>query len=44
VRVFVEVPKKLNERQRELLREFSELEQKDSGAGSFFEKIVNYFS
>jgi molecular chaperone DnaJ len=44
VRVFVEVPKKLSERQRELLREFAELEQKDSGAASFFEKIVNYFS
>jgi molecular chaperone DnaJ len=44
VRVFIEVPKKLGERQKELLREFGELEQKSSGAGSFFEKIVNYFS
>jgi len=44
VRVFIEVPKKLNERQKELLSEFGELEQKSSGAGSFFEKIVNYFS
>ena len=44
MRVFIEVPKKLNERQKELLSEFGELEQKSSGAGSFFEKIVNYFS
>jgi len=44
VRVFIEVPKKLGERQKELLREFGELEQKSSGTGSFFEKIVNYFS
>ena len=44
VRVFVEVPKKLNDRQKELLHEFAELEQESSGAGSFFEKIVNYFS
>ena len=44
VRVFIEVPKKLGERQRDLLREFAELEQKSSGSKSFFEKIVNYFS
>jgi molecular chaperone DnaJ len=44
VRVFVEVPKKLNERQKELLREFQELESKSSGPSSFFDKIVNYFS
>lgn len=44
VRVFVEVPKKLSERQRELLKEFAELDSKDSGHRSFFEKIVSYFN
>jgi molecular chaperone DnaJ len=44
VRVFVEVPKKLSDRQRELLKEFRELEQKDAGGVSFFDRIVNYFS
>jgi molecular chaperone DnaJ len=44
VRVFIEVPTRLNERQKELLREFAELEQKSSGNKSFFEKIANYFS
>ena len=44
VRVFVEVPKKLNDRQKELLREFSELEAESAGNKSFFDKIVGYFS
>jgi molecular chaperone DnaJ len=44
VRVFVEVPKKLSDRQKELLRELQELERKGSGHKSFFDKIVNYFS
>jgi molecular chaperone DnaJ len=44
VRVFVEVPRKLNERQRELLKEFAELDRKSSGHKSFFEKIVSYFN
>jgi molecular chaperone DnaJ len=44
VRVFVEVPKKLSERQRELLKEFAELERKGGGNRSFFEKIVSYFN
>jgi molecular chaperone DnaJ len=44
VRVFIEVPKKLNEKQKELLREFDELERHRSGERSFFEKIVNYFN
>jgi molecular chaperone DnaJ len=44
VRVFIEVPKKLNERQKELLAEFAELERKASGSKSFFDRIVNYFS
>jgi molecular chaperone DnaJ len=44
VRLFVEVPKKLNERQRALLREFQEIERSSSGNQSFFDKVVNYFS
>ncbi len=44
VRVFVEVPKKLTDRQKELLREFAEIEVKNSGSRSFFEKIVDYFN
>jgi molecular chaperone DnaJ len=44
VRVFVEVPKKLTDRQKELLREFAEIEAKSSGSRSFFEKIVDYFN
>ena len=44
VRVFIEVPKKLSERQKELLEEFAELERKASGSKSFFDRIVNYFS
>ena len=43
VRVFVEVPTKLGDRQRELLEEFQEIESQNSGHKSFFEKIVNYF-
>jgi molecular chaperone DnaJ len=44
VRVFVEVPKKLTERQRELLEEFEEIEAQKTGSTSFFDKILNYFS
>jgi molecular chaperone DnaJ len=44
VRVFVEVPKKLSDRQKELLREFGELEEERAGGKSFFDKIVGYFS
>lgn len=44
VRVFIEVPTKLSERQKELLREFAELENTSSGNKSFFEKIANYFN
>jgi len=44
VRVFIEVPTKLSERQKELLREFAEIDEKRSGNKSFFEKIANYFS
>src|SRR4030095_2734187 len=42
VRVFVEVPKKLTDRQKEILREFADIEAKSSGSRSFFEKIVDY--
>lgn len=44
VRVFIEVPEKLTERQKELLREFAAIEQKRSGHKSFFEKISSYLS
>jgi len=44
VRVFIEVPTRLSERQKELLREFAELDNKGSGHKSFFEKITSYFS
>ena len=43
VRVFVEIPKKLDERQKELLREFDSIESEKSGQKSFFEKISDYF-
>ena len=44
VRVFIEVPKKLTDRQKELLREFAEIEDERSGHQSFFEKIASYFN
>ncbi|MDP6538265.1 MAG: molecular chaperone DnaJ [Planctomycetota bacterium] len=44
VRVFIEVPTKLTDRQTELLAEFAEIEGEKSGNESFFEKIANYFS
>jgi molecular chaperone DnaJ len=44
VRAFIEVPKKLSERQKELLREFNDIEQKSAGERSFFDKIVSYFN
>ena len=43
VRVFVEVPTKLSDHQRTLLREFDGIEREKSGEKSFFEKILNYF-
>jgi len=43
VRVFVETPKKLTERQQELLREFDQIDQELSGKKSFFEKLAEYF-
>lgn len=44
VRVFIEVPEKLTDRQKELLREFAAIEHKRTGSKSFFEKISGYFS
>jgi molecular chaperone DnaJ len=44
VRVFVETPRKLTERQEELLREFAEIEDEKSGSRTFFEKIYDYFN
>ena len=44
VRVYVETPKKLTDRQKELLAEFAEIEQTESGSKSFFEKITDLFN
>ncbi len=44
VRVFVQTPKHLSERQKELLREFDGIEQERSGKKSFFEKLADYFN
>lgn len=43
VRVFIEVPSKVTTRQKELLKEFSAIEDEKSGNKSFFEKIAGYF-
>lgn len=46
VRVLVEVPRKLNDKQRELLRQFAETENKQVFPASkgFFEKLKEYFA
>lgn len=46
IQIHMEVPKKLNQRQEELLRELSDLEQKNVSAHqkSFLEKIKDYFA
>lgn len=44
VRVFIDVPEKLTDRQKELLREFAAIENKKTGNKSFFEKVTSYFS
>jgi len=44
VRVFCEIPTKLTDRQKEILREFGEVEDEKSGKRSFFERVVDYFS
>jgi molecular chaperone DnaJ len=43
VRVFIEVPKSLSARQKEILEEFAKLEEQRSGSKSFFERIRNTF-
>ena len=43
VRVFVEIPRKLSDRQKELLREFDDIETERGGSKSFFERVVDYF-
>jgi len=44
VRVFVEIPKKLTNRQEELLREFEDIEDEKGGKKNFFERLADYFS
>jgi molecular chaperone DnaJ len=46
VQVLVEVPKKLTQRQEELLRELAEIEQSDVSPQrkNFFEKLRDYFA
>jgi len=44
VRVFVQTPKHLSERQKECLREFEALEQERTGKKTFFEKLADYFN
>jgi len=44
VRVFVETPRKLTDRQKELLREFDRIDQEASGRKTFFEKLADYFN
>ena len=44
VRVFCEVPERLTDRQKEILREFGELEEEKSGKKTFFERVVDYFN
>ncbi len=44
VRVFCEIPEKLSERQKELLREFQEIEGEKGGKKSFYERVVDFFS
>ncbi len=44
VRVYVEIPTKLTDEQKALLKRFAEIEAERSGHKSFFEKITGYFS
>ena len=44
VRVFVQVPTKLTDRQKELLKEFGNIEDEGKGSKSFFERIADHFS
>jgi molecular chaperone DnaJ len=44
VRVFVQIPTHLGERQKDCLREFEQLDQERTGKKSFFEKLADYFN
>jgi molecular chaperone DnaJ len=47
VRIAIEVPKKLNKKQKELLKEYAQYEKKyepGSKRKHFFEKVKEYFS
>jgi len=44
VRVFVQTPRNLSERQKECLREFERLDQERTGKKTFFEKLADYFN
>ena len=44
VRVFIQVPTELSDKQRELLREFDDLESEKSGNKSFLDRLLHYFS
>lgn len=44
VRVFVQIPTHLGERQKECLREFERLDQERTGKKTFFEKLADYFN
>jgi molecular chaperone DnaJ len=44
VRVFVQIPAQLGERQKECLREFERLDEERTGKKTFFEKLADYFS
>lgn len=43
VRVYVEVPGKLSERQKDLLREYESLDRKQRGSKSFFDRVMESF-
>jgi len=43
VRVFCEIPKKLTDRQKELLEEFHEIDGETSGKKTFFDRVTDYF-
>jgi molecular chaperone DnaJ len=44
VRVFCEVPTKLTDRQKELLEEFTEIENERTGKKNFFERVTDFFA
>lgn len=44
VRVYVDIPAKLTDRQEDLLREFENIETEKGGEKSFFERLIDKFS